>query len=159
MHELILDRKSFLFGATALTLFCLTDCRGYTGHSNSMAPDEQYTVLNSMDIQYNPSTADWNGWIVTPDEKKSLVKAGNNQKARVEYLEGTDLPGDDLLQTTAANAEECGEICSEQEVCEAFTYAKPSHPNPAKKNKCFLKKKQVQNVTKDDNYTSGYIFR
>lgn len=159
MRELILDRKTFLIGAGTLAVASTFQCRGLfdSPHTASMTGDDPETTLNSMALYYDSSSNNWNGWVVTPEEKQKLVKLSGDHM-NVKYLEDTDLPGDDILVKKTENAQECAEFCSHHVVCMAFTFVKPDHPVEKKHNDCILKKKHVQNIKKDKNYTSGYLY-
>lgn len=157
MHKLKFANKTLFIITGILFLVAVTACSDTNNTSDNQTSkvDGQQVEVKSMAIQFDKSSADWFGWVVTPDEKNKLNNS-LNKKPNVEYLEDTDLVGGDLSLSLTKDAGECAALCARYENCTAFTFAKPDHPHHAKRHKCFLKKERKK-ARKDKYYTSGYL--
>jgi hypothetical protein len=71
-------------------------------------------------------------------------------------LAGVDFMGGDLrdFKTIAGSSSECEKACEDELKCNAYTYAKTSHPIPSKQGHCWLKRESFS-YKKDSNYISG----
>jgi hypothetical protein len=71
-------------------------------------------------------------------------------------LAGVDFMGGDLrnFKTIAGGSSECEKACEDELKCNAYTYAKTSHPIPSKQGHCWLKRESFS-YKKDGYYISG----
>ena len=72
----------------------------------------------------------------------------------VLLLKGYDLVGNNYDSFKVSSAKECLQACELTSKCTGFTYAKATHPNLSKRNKCWLNNKSVKYKV-DNNYVSG----
>jgi hypothetical protein len=91
------------------------------------------------------------------DNNKSLDIAQTNAPTVVDLL-GVDLLGGGgglkNFKAITGGADECRSACEEELSCNAYTYAKESHPIPSKQGHCWLKKEGFT-YNKNENYISG----
>lgn len=85
-----------------------------------------------------------------------MAKAWQSSSSVV--LNGIDLVGGDLKALKFDTVAECQQVCVSDSSCSAFTYALPSHSNPAKVGGCWLKNGDVKYRSNAD-YVSVLIKR
>jgi hypothetical protein len=96
--------------------------------------------------------ADYQGWMVTPTDKEKLILGRS-----LTILEDTDLPGRDIASGQVSGVEECESWCLSEEGCLSFTYAKPDHPDPAKRDTCWIKDSDSIRTLPSPFYVSGVV--
>jgi hypothetical protein len=88
--------------------------------------------------------------------KSELLKSTRATTEDIVELAGVDFMGGDLknFKTNVGGVDQCEEACEAELNCNAYTYAKTSHPIPSKQGHCWLKQESFI-YKKDGNYISG----
>jgi PAN domain len=93
---------------------------------------------------------DYGGWVVTTTDKAQLIST-----AGLTMLDGTMLEGGTLTDRTLPDAESCAAWCVSTSECVGFSYGKPTHPNPDRRGRCWLKKAADLQKAPDSQAVSG----
>ncbi|MDJ1008166.1 MAG: PAN domain-containing protein [Paracoccaceae bacterium] len=112
-----------------------------------------------------PAPAPWvprglaedDGWLLPPEERAAFEAADALVESDVFALrDAVDLPGGDLEALRVRSLSECVAACEADGRCEAFTYARASHPQPEKRRICWLKSEAAEReIAGAPDYVSG----
>ena len=98
------------------------------------------------------------GWLLTQEDLDALAEADRVvESTKLDILDNTDIPGSgDYSSTRVRNLGECVAACEEDSNCKAFTYARSTHAQPAKRQMCWLKEDAPERiVVESPTYVSG----
>lgn len=97
-------------------------------------------------------------WVLT-DADRSEIAARNamSESQSLELLDNIDIPGaGDMRSERVANVDECIASCEGDDSCNAFTFARMSHPNAGKRHMCWIKSdRNPERLVSDVHYISG----
>ena len=109
-------------------------------------------------VRRKPSDSALDNWVLTDADRQTLVESdGLPQSQTLEILDNVDIPGaGDLRAEDVSSVSQCVAACEADDQCNAFTFARLSHPIDNKRHKCWLKsEKNPQRRVTDINYISG----
>ncbi len=95
-------------------------------------------------------------WVLTDADRTALAHSAD-QAGPLMMLNNVDLPGaGDIRSAQVTDVAECAALCEADANCNAFTFARPSHPKVEKRNKCWIKSDQTPpKKVVDIHYISG----
>ena len=96
------------------------------------------------------SYVEYAGWILTKADKDRLTGADS-----IHLSQATTFEGHDLATQVVPNLEACSAWCLSEPECQGFTFGKPEHPDPAMRNRCWLKGTSQLTPVPDPRFTSG----
>lgn len=105
-----------------------------------------------------PSDTSVENWVLTDDDRQVLEQSdGLPESQTLEILDNVDIPGSgDLRAEDVSSVSQCIAACEADDQCNAFTFARMSHPLAEKRHKCWLKsQKNPERRIIDVNYISG----
>lgn len=97
-------------------------------------------------------------WVLTDGDFDVLAtQDGLPRSSTLSLMDNADIPGGgDFREARMSNVTECVTACEEDEACNAFTYARLSHPRADKRNMCWLKSEgDAERAVDSIHYISG----
>ena len=97
------------------------------------------------------------GWLLTEEDRAEYAAGDELVQSRVlDLRDGVDIPGGDARAFRASGLQDCVDACASDSSCEAFTFAKSTHPSARKRRMCWIKNGDTKTpVTGVDIYVSG----
>ena len=97
-------------------------------------------------------------WVLTnADRSEIAARNAMSESQSLELLDNIDIPGaGDMRSERVANVDECIASCEGDDSCNAFTFARMSHPNAGKRHMCWIKSdRNPERLVSDVHYISG----
>jgi hypothetical protein len=95
---------------------------------------------------------DYEGWVLTPDDKAKLLAA-----ATFRQLDNVNLAGQDIGSHAVADLSECALWCLMERRCQSFAFLKPDPPGSGP-SMCWIKS-AVPDALPSDQFVSGIVSR
>lgn len=103
-----------------------------------------------------PAPAGDDGWLLTAEERAALERADAMVTSEVlELRDAVELRGANFAERGVDDLQACVTACEEDARCAAFTYARASHPNAARRRMCRLKAGRGEPVGGRPHHVSG----
>jgi hypothetical protein len=101
------------------------------------------------------ATSGW-GWVMSPQDWRAMTKGERMRAGDVfEMHEGARYSGGDYGGGRVSSVRECAELCEADENCDAFSYARATHPIQSERMQCVLKQGELTLTESAGNYISG----
>lgn len=97
-------------------------------------------------------------WVLTEGDAEILELQDTVAETETfEILKNRDIVGGgDYKMVKVSDLGECVEICAADQQCNAFSYGRLSHGNPAKRRSCYLKSERGSDrISETTSYVSG----
>ncbi|MEO0946080.1 MAG: PAN domain-containing protein [Pseudomonadota bacterium] len=114
--------------------------------------------VNVRQVRRKASDSAVDNWLLTDADHAALAERNDLPSSdAIQILENVDIPGaGDLRSERVANVSECVAACEADDQCNAFTFARISHPETEKRHMCWIKgqenpERQLMNI----HYISG----
>lgn len=79
-------------------------------------------------------------WLLSSEDFEQLASSDYMYKSDIlQIVENSEAPGMPFLKLTVTQVDDCIYACENDERCTRFTFAKTTHPDPQKRNACWLK--------------------
>jgi hypothetical protein len=145
------SRRNFLFGVVGFGLGgALATATGlgvyYYRRSRRQVP---WIVRDSASLEE---------WVLTESDFNALAELdGVPGSEALQIMDNVDIPASgDFRAERVSSARECVAACEADEQCNAFTFARLSHPQEHKRHMCWLKENGKPDRLVDDvHYISG----
>lgn len=145
------NRRDFILGAVGVCVGGAVATATGLGYYYVSKGDRKKIVMPIIED-------DLRSWVLTDDDFKVLEKFDTMPKASgIELLDNTDILGArDFEERRVASIQECLTACEKTIECNAFTYARLSHPIKDKRHMCWLKGDgNPERIIDDVHYISG----
>lgn len=93
---------------------------------------------------------DYAGWMLTKGDKERLLAQDS-----LKLLDASRVDGHDFADQVVADANACASWCLAEPDCQGFSFAKATHPDPNRQNRCWLKNTSQLTPVADPLFTSG----
>jgi hypothetical protein len=148
-----LQRRSFLFGAVGFSV----------GAAWVMAADDwtgALSVRQTGPAQPRPmgSMDGLQDWVLTDGDLSALAELdGLPRSEALRIMDNVDIPGaGDYRAESVSSVDACVAACEEDGFCNAFTFARMTHPSAEKRHMCWLKSEpNPERFIDDVHYVSG----
>jgi hypothetical protein len=97
------------------------------------------------------------GWVMSPQDWRAMAKAERIPAGDAfEIHDGATYAGGEYGGERVSSVRECVQLCEADENCDAFSYARASHPNQSERMQCVLKHGDALTLNESaPNYISG----
>lgn len=149
-----ISRRDVVLGAGGFALGGILAVMAGLGYREYRRGKNGYGKPRSL-AKVRPDADD--GWLLTTDDRLEFAAGDRLVESDVlEIRDAVDLPGGDIREFRASELQDCVSACESDKGCKAFTFARSSHPTPAKRRMCWLKDDTTgPPVTDTAAYVSG----